>query len=279
MGRLMRIAPAATAIGWQTPAGQVLRRMCSSSSGPEVSHPARERKGRQALVVAQRGGDDVGRQVGQQRPVGRAAAGRRRRGRRSRPAGGSRSGTGSSCRTPRRHRTGSAAGPGPRCTPGRRRRRRTRSRCGRRPRAAASKSYGVSSRSGGQQAARRPADEEGLDRSGRPAARRRAPTMSRSGVPSGTSAMPSPAGVRTWTRIVPGLVGGAGRRERVGAVADDPAERRRGSGRCGRRSACRTGRARPDAAGAARAGRACPRGPSAGPSPRPACRRPGPAGR
>ena len=29
--------------------------------------------------------------------------------------------------------------------------------------------------------------------------------MSRSGVPSGTSAMPSPPGVRTWTRIVPGL--------------------------------------------------------------------------
>ena len=46
-------APAATAIGWQTPAGQVLRRRWSSSSDTEVSHRARERQGRQALVVAQ----------------------------------------------------------------------------------------------------------------------------------------------------------------------------------------------------------------------------------
>ena len=32
--------------------------------GPEVSHPAGQREGRQALVVAQRGGDDVGGEVG-----------------------------------------------------------------------------------------------------------------------------------------------------------------------------------------------------------------------
>ena len=38
--------------------------------GPEVSHPARERQGRQALVVAQRGGRDVVREVRQQRRVG-----------------------------------------------------------------------------------------------------------------------------------------------------------------------------------------------------------------
>ena len=112
--------------------------------------------------------------------------------------------------------------------------------------------------------------------------RRRLPpsaTMSRSGVPSGTSATPAPPGARTWTRIVPGLVLRADRRERLGAVARGSTARRRGSGRSGRPSACRTGRARPGAAAAARAGRACPRGPSAGPSPRRACRRPGPAGR
>ena len=40
--------------------------------------------------------------------------------------------------------------------------------------------------------------------------------------------MPSPAGVRTWTRIVPGLASDAGRRERRGAVADDPGHGRDG---------------------------------------------------
>ena len=81
---------------------------------------------------------------------------------------------------------------------------------------------------GREQAARRSADEDGLDAPTGAAACRARPTTSRSGVPSGTSAMPSPAGVRTWTRIVPGLSVGAGRRERLGAVADDPGHGRDG---------------------------------------------------
>ena len=43
--------------------------------GPEVSHPAREREGRQALVVAQGGADDVG-ATGRPGAGGRSAAGR-----------------------------------------------------------------------------------------------------------------------------------------------------------------------------------------------------------
>src|SRR5262245_30324419 len=38
--------------------------------GPEVSHPTREGEGREALVVAERGGHDVARQVGQEAGVG-----------------------------------------------------------------------------------------------------------------------------------------------------------------------------------------------------------------
>ena len=115
---------------------------------------------------------------------------------------------------------------------------------------------------GREQAARRPADEDGLDRAAgrqRAAERRRS---SRSGVPSGTSAMPSPAGVRTWTRIVPGLSLRADRRRTPSA----PLRMIHGDG--GQRldvvddgRHARTGRARRGAAAAARAGRACPRAP------------------
>ena len=45
---------------------------------------------------------------------------------------------------------------------------------------------------------------------------------SRSGVPSGTSAMPWPPGVRTWTRIVPGAWSVPVAAEGVGALAQDP---------------------------------------------------------
>ena len=70
-----------------------------------------------------------------------------------------------------------------------------------------------------------------------------------------------------------------GRGERLGAVADDPARRAARVWTLWTTVGIPTGRARRDAAAAARAGRACPRGPSAGRSPRPACRRPGPVGR
>src|SRR5439155_16999880 len=95
----------------------------------------------------------------------------------------------------------------------------------------ASNSYGVSSRSGGRRppdgpptrtAFSAPADVPSLPRPGfapvsdfaAPAAgfgppaafgRPARATMSRSGVPSGTSAMPAPPAPRTATRIVPGL--------------------------------------------------------------------------
>ena len=48
------------------------------------------------------------------------------------------------------------------------------------------------------------------------------PTISRSGVPSGTSAMPSPDGVRSLDQDGPRAVRAADRGERLGAVADDP---------------------------------------------------------
>ena len=100
--------------------------------GSEVSHRAGQRERRQPLVVAQRRADDVGGEVRRRdrRRSGAAAQGdavatsAMRR---------SRSGTGSSCRRPRRRRTGSAGAPGRRCRPGRRRRPRSPTRRARRP--------------------------------------------------------------------------------------------------------------------------------------------------
>ena len=69
-----------------------------------------------------------------------------------------------------------------------------------------SKAYGVSSRSGGSRPPDGPPTRTALIErlaGNRPPS----PMTSRNGVPSGTSAMPSPDGVRTWTRIVPGLSG------------------------------------------------------------------------
>ena len=51
--------------GWAGASNDVLVQL-----GPEVSHPAGQREGRQALVVAQPRGDDVGREVLEQRRVG-----------------------------------------------------------------------------------------------------------------------------------------------------------------------------------------------------------------
>jgi hypothetical protein len=45
--------------------------------GPEVSHPGREREGRQTLVIAQAGADDVRRQILQQECVGGSGDARR----------------------------------------------------------------------------------------------------------------------------------------------------------------------------------------------------------
>ena len=111
-------------------------------------------------------------------------------GRRSRTAAAGRSGTGSSCRTPRRPRTASAAARGPRRTHGRRRSRRTRSRCGRPASRSASNSYGVSRRSGRQEAAGRAADEDGLERAAAGAA----------GEAARARAAASPAGPRRCRR-------------------------------------------------------------------------------
>ena len=155
------------------------------------------------------------------------AAGPRRRDRRSRPAGGCRSGTGIVLphASPAQNRVSSRArstmharssatttDPEPTCAPAAR---------------SGSKAYGVSSRSGGSRPPDGPPTSTALierDAGSRPP---RA-TTSRSGVPSGTSAMPSPAGVRTWTRIVPGHSGSP-----IAAKASAPLRMIHGHGRQG----------------------------------------------
>ena len=123
----------------------------------------------------------------------------------------------------------------------------------------ASKVVGRVERARGQDPARRPADEDGLQRSGPcPVAAERddGPAAYRAG-PRRRRPAPAP---RTWTSMVPGAS-----RAPIAANASAPFARiqgtRRGSGRSGRPSAGCGGRASPDGAGAAPAGRACPRGP------------------
>ena len=261
-GSPYRVAPAATAIGWQTPAGQAAARMCSSSSDRKYRIPLVSGRVVRRSWSHRAEADDVGRQVRQQGHVGRPRAAVDDAGPRSRRAGASRSGTGWSCRTPRRRRTGSAAGPGRRRTRGRRRRRPSPSRCGRRPRGAARSRTACRAASGGSSPPDGPPTRTALTL--RPAG---------SLPPSSTTvaqrrperhlgdAVAAPASA-TWTRTVPGLSGGAGRHERL---------RRRGGRSSGTAASVwtlwttgghrRTGRARRDAAAAARAGRACPRGP------------------
>ena len=77
MGRRASSGPlaAATAIGWQTPAGQELRRMWSSSSERKYRIPLVSGRVVRRSWSHRRGRHDVGGQVGQQVEVGRAAAG------------------------------------------------------------------------------------------------------------------------------------------------------------------------------------------------------------
>ena len=71
------VAPAPTAIGVQTPAGQVAAKEVVVELGAEVAHRAGQGQRGQALVVAQRGGRRCRRQVAQQRRVaGLRGAGR-----------------------------------------------------------------------------------------------------------------------------------------------------------------------------------------------------------
>ena len=183
--------------------------------GPEVSHPAGQREGRQALVVAQRGRRRC-RPTGRSSSgrVGRAAAGPRRRGRRSRPAAACRSGTGSSCRTPRSAQNRVSSRPG-------RRRTRRSSATTTEPEPmwapaarSASKSYGVSSSVRRQQPAGRAADQDRLDRAAGRQLARRARRPRAAACPSGTSAMPSPAGRPDLDQDRARAVGRADRRER-----------------------------------------------------------------
>ena len=84
----------------------------------------------------------------------------------------------------------------------------------------ASNSYGVSAKAAGRMPPDGPPTRIAFrSRSASLPARA---TMSRSGVPIGTSATPPPAGVRTETRIVPGLRLRADRGEGLGAVGEDP---------------------------------------------------------
>ena len=214
-GSPYEVAPAATAIGWQTPAGQELRRRCSSSSDRKYRIPLSEREGRQALVVAQRGrrrcrptrsASEV--EVGRARPAVDDAVGDLDEPARPDPAGDRLAARLAGAEPGQQPGEVDDAGPV----------------VGDDDRARADVGAGLAQRLevvrrvervGRQQAARRTADEDGLDRAAgreRAAERRRS---SRSGVPSGTSAMPSPDGVRTWTRTVPGLSGDADRRERL----------------------------------------------------------------
>ena len=80
-GSPYRIAPAATAIGWQTPAGQALFEDVLVQLGPEVSHPAGQRKRRQPLVVAQAGGSTMSADRSLEQLRGRSAAAGPRRSR------------------------------------------------------------------------------------------------------------------------------------------------------------------------------------------------------
>ena len=219
--------------------GSVLRTMCCVELGPEVSHHAGERKGRQALVVAQALATMSAARSASRLGVGRPRLAARDPRRRSRPAGACRSGRGSSCRRPRRRRSGSAAGQVDDAGVARRRRRPSPSRRARRPPRSASNAYGVSRRVGRQDPARRPADEDRLER--RPGRARRRPGRgsSRSGVPERHL---GDAGRRPrrgrWTRIVPGRVGAADRPERwPRPLAQDPGGTAPASGRCGPRSA------------------------------------------
>ena len=204
-GRLHEIAPAATAIGWQTPAGQELSQDVLVELGAEVSHPARQREGRQALVVAQRGGDDVGRQVGQQ--VGSVGRGR---------PSTTRSAISDEPARPDPARDRLAAGlagaePGQEAgqvddagaVVGDDDRARADVGAGRAERLEVVRRVEQVRR---EQAAGRPADEDRLDASGPPAASPPSATISRSGVPSGTSAIAVAGGRPDLDEDGPGAV-------------------------------------------------------------------------
>ena len=174
-----------TDAGWAGAAKDVVVEL-----GTEVSHPAREREGGQALVVAQGRGHDVGRQVGQERVVGG----------RGRPST-TRSAISTSRRVPMRHGMvlpHASLGAEPGQQPGQV------DDAG--PVVGDDDGPGTDVGAGGaervevvrrvqeirrEEPARRSADRAAAltDRPSRQR-RRRASTMSRSGVPSGTSAMP-----------------------------------------------------------------------------------------
>ena len=72
--RLHEVAPAATAIGWQTPAGQALRTMCSSSSDRKYRIPLLSGRVVRRSWSHRADADDVGGQVLEELRVGRARA-------------------------------------------------------------------------------------------------------------------------------------------------------------------------------------------------------------
>ena len=217
-------APAATAIGWQTPAGQELRRMCSSSSDRKYRIPLANGRVVRRSWSHRADADDVGRQVGQELRRRSAAGGRST----------TRSPISTSRRVPIRHgivlphassaqkrvsrrarstmqarSSATTTEPEPTWAPAAR---------------SGSKSYGVSSSSGGSRPPDGPPTRTAL--SVRPrrqlAAERddRRAAASRAG-PRRCRRPPAP---RTWTRIVPGLPCEPIAANASAPLADDPGD-------------------------------------------------------
>ena len=171
----------------------------------EVPDDAPEGEGGATLVVAQGAVDDVGREVGRVASARRRAAGPRRFGLRSRPAGAVRSGTGSSCRRPRRRRSGSGPRPDRRRSCAGRRPRSSPTRCARPPLPGRPDRKPTLMASAGRMPPDGPPTSSALRRrwAGTPPA---TSTISWIVTPSGTSAMPGLATApEIWTRIVPRL--------------------------------------------------------------------------
>ena len=187
----------------------------------------------------------------------------------------SRSGTGSSCRTPRRRRSGSGAGRGRRRRPDRRRRSPSPSRRGRRPRAGPRTCTACRAASGGRIPPVGPPTTTALSVPARGRLAAAGSTISLERRPERHLGHAAALVAADVDEDRARGIAEADRLERLRRRGRGSRARRRGSARSGRPSARCGSRASPGAAGAAPAGRACRRGPSGGPSPRRACTRPG----